>query len=152
MVQCQCQAENLTTVAKITLTIRLMPTFTESSLLAKISRRKLFNMWTFNSYAAPSILWKRCLPFRFANQPLIHRPKNRPPLPALCTLWVAASRFGFWFCSSLRCCLILCSISNDFASSSPIRIQNGDRPDNRDVEPCSKRGEKQAENLRKKIK
>ena len=109
-------------------------------------------MWAFNSYAAPSIPWnKRCLPLRTVNM----RALGISPwsivrgtghlYPPLCTLWEAASWFGLW-CSSLRCCLSWCFISNDFATSSSIRSwQKGDRPDNGDVEPCSNQPKKETE-------
>ena len=64
------------------------------------------------------------------------RPRNRPPLPALRTLWETALwlvLFYFWWsCVSVEfssnvCCDIFTICS----------WQKGDRPDNGNVEPCS---------------
>ena len=110
-------------------------------------------MWAFNSYAAPSILWnKRCLPFRTVDMRAL----------SMChlALDLSSEEQGTFtrpfalsgrlhrglvcvFSSSLHCYLIWCFISNDFATSSPIRSwQKGDRPDNGDVEPCSNQPKK----------
>ena len=84
-----------------------------------------------------------CVLSALPTSPWSNRPRNRPPLPAPCTLWETAMwmvlfRFRFWLC-----CFTWNYISNVFATFSPsCSWQKGDRPDNGNVEPCSNQPKK----------